>query len=637
MRTLVMSVFRPHKVRSSAEDRRHAWIRRILGDRLARIRPSQAFRHALDRQLARVRLIFRVEEIAFVVLGGAIGVIAGVAVTAMSRILQLMHESLFAIEHGTRLSAGLAVEHWRAILVPIVGGLVLGAVMSLSGRFRSRRIVDPIEANAIYGGRMSLLDSLGVGLECLISSGTGASVGLEAGYTQVGSGLASKLGEILRLRRNDLRILVGCGAAGAIAAAFDAPLAGAFYAFELVIGGYTVGALAPVVVSALAGSVVAEQLGDHAGPIPIATNSIPIWQNQLPLVLIVAVLASLVGIALMVAVTQSERLFANRRVPPALKPAIGGVVVGMLAWSFPQVLSSGHGALQSTLYGLLSTPLPLREMAIVLLFKAAASAISIGSGFRGGLFFAALFMGALTGGLFAGVINMEFPALQLDPQAYAVIGMSSMAASVIGGPFTMVFLSMEMTGDFALAPLLVPSVLISALTARRLFGFSFATWRFHLRGEAIRSAHDIGWIRNLTVGRLMRQEVPTVRDDSVLTAFRRDFPLGSNDLVVAVDERDRYAGIVPLNRAHALEFDRKAAHTRLTSLLVYKGRVLLPSMNVKEAVAAFEEAEADALVVVDNMTNRHVLGVLTEAHALRRYSEELDQRRRELVGETWHS
>jgi len=548
-----------------------------------------------------------------------------------------MHEILFGIEHGTRLSAGLAIEHWRVMVVPIAGGLVLGAVMNLSGRFRSRRIVDPIEANAIYGGRMSLLDSLGVGLECLISSGNGASVGLEAGYTQVGSGLASQLGELLRLRRNDLRILVGCGAAGGIAAAFNAPLAGAFYAFELVLGGYTVAAVAPVVVSALAGSVVAQQLGAHAGPIPIATNAVQIWQNEFPLVLVVAVLTSLVGIVLMLAVTRSERLFAGLRVPPAVKPAIGGVVVGTLAWSHPQVLSSGHGALEGALYALLSTPLPLREMAIVLLLKSAASAISIGSGFRGGLFFAALFLGALTGGLFAGAINTQFPALRLDPQAYAVIAMSSMATTVIGGPFTMLFLCVEMTGDFALAPLIVPSVLVSALTARRLFGFSFATWRFHLRGEAIRSAHDVGWIRNLTVGRLMRQDVPTVREDTVLADFRRDHPLGSSDFVVAIDENGRYAGLVPLNRAYALDLDNASASTRLSSLLVQKNAALLSSMNVKEAVAAFETAEADALVVVDGMTDRHVVGVLTEAHALRRYSEELDQRRRELMGEAWHS
>jgi CIC family chloride channel protein len=212
-----------------------------------------------------------------------------------------------------------------------------------------------------------------------------------------------------------------------------------------------------------------------------------------------------------------------------------------------------------------------------------------------------------------------------------------MAATVIGGPFTMVFLAVEMTGDFALAPLIVPSVLVASLTARRLFGFSFATWRFHLRGEAIRSAHDVGWIRNLTVERLMRQDLPTVRVDSLLSDFRRDFPLGSNQLVVAVDENGRYAGIVPLNRAYALDLDQAAASTKLAALLAHKDQVLLRSMNVKEAVATFEAAEADALAVVDNTTDRRVVGVLTEAYALRRYSEELDQRRRELMGESWHS
>jgi CIC family chloride channel protein len=605
--------------------------------RLASLKLTRPFRHAIDRQLARVRLAFRVEEIAFVLLGGAIGLFAGIAVVMMGRALEMMHELLFAIERGTLLGAGPAVGSWRAICVPIAGGLVLAIVMKLSGRFRSRKIVDPIEANAIYGGRMSLLDSLGVGLECLISSGSGASVGLEAGYSQVGSGLASYLGYMLRLRRNDLRTLVGCGAAGAIAAAFDAPLAGAFYAFELVISGYTVGAFAPVVVSALAGSVVAERLAEHSSMIPVATNSIALWQEQLPLVLIDALLASFVGIALMLAVTQAERVFATKRLPSGLKPAVGGLAVGMLAVSFPQVLSSGHGALQTTLYELLGTPIPLRVMAIVLLLKSFATAVSVGSGFRGGLFFATLFMGALTGGLFAGLINLEFPGMQLDPQAYALVGMSGMAAAVIGCPFTMMFLTLEITGAFALIPLLVPSVLLSALTARRLFGYSFATWRFHLRGETIRSAHDIGWIRELTVARLMQQNVRTIGDNITLADFRRKFPPGSADVVIVLDDGERYEGIISLNRAYAFEFDATAAGTSLGHLVECKGRFLLPAMNVKEAVAEFERSEAEALAVVDSVSNLHVLGVLTEAHALRRYSEELDQRHRELAGETWRA
>ena len=535
---------------------------------------------------------------------------------------------MFAIAPGTRLSASAGLEAWRLLLMPVMGGLLLGAVMSASGRFRSRQVVDPIEANALYGGRMSLLDSLGVGLETMISNGAGASVGLEAGYTQVGSGGASALGSRIRLRRNDLRILVGCGAAGAIGAAFAAPLTGAFYAFELVIGGYTVAALAPVVASALIGTTVAGLLAAPTTSLEIVSSMSPTWQDQI-LLLVVAGLAGLVGIALMIGVTGAERIIRATRLPRAVRPALGGIAVGGLGLISYQVLASGHGALAS----LLVSPLPLREIALVLACKAAASAISIGSGFRGGLFFASLFMGALTGALAAGGIAALAPSLHPDPQAYALIGMSSMAVAVVGGPLTMVFMALEMTGDFALAPALIAGVVIAALASRRLFGYSFATWRFHLRGEGIRSAHDIGWIRTLSVGRLMRRDVRTVRADTLLAAFRRQFPLGSTGRIVALDATGRYAGIVLLPEAHGPELDEQAQDLKLEALLRQRDVVLLPSMNVKEAAALFETAAADALAVVDDPDRRDVLGLLTEAHALRRYTEELDQRRRELVGE----
>jgi chloride channel protein, CIC family len=169
---------------------------------------------------------------------------------------------------------------------------------------------------------------------------------------------------------------------------------------------------------------------------------------------------------------------------------------------------------------------------------------------------------------------------------------------------------------------------VSSLTVRRTFGYSFATWRFHLRGEAIRSAVDIGWMRNLTVGRMMRREMRTVRADTPLSVFKRDFPLGTAQRVIAMDEGDRYAGIVLLAEAHA-----DADSETVRDIVHYAETVLLPQMTIKEAVAMFENAESDALVVVDSPEGRQIIGVLTEQYALRRYSEELDRRRRELSGE----
>jgi chloride channel protein, CIC family len=170
---------------------------------------------------------------------------------------------------------------------------------------------------------------------------------------------------------------------------------------------------------------------------------------------------------------------------------------------------------------------------------------------------------------------------------------------------------------------------------RKTFGYSFATWRFHLRGESIRSPHDVGWIRSLTVGRLMRRDPGTVPVETPMPTFLRAHPLGSPSRVIAVDGRGRYAGIVNVPEAHAAARDAAAdAQPVLADLLLHTGAFLTPSMNAKDAAAAFDRTESEALAVVDGPETRRVLGLLTESHTLKRYSEELDRQRRAMAGET---
>lgn len=542
----------------------------------------------------------------------------------MTETTQLIHEVLFGIGHYQRLSAMVELDRWRTVLIPVVGGLALGLItLGISKVFR-RRTVDPIEANALFGGRMSLTGSLIVVLQTIISNGVGASIGLEAGYAQIGSAIASRWGHIFRVRRNDLRLLVGCGAAAAIAGAFNAPLTGAFYAFELVIGTYSLGTFAPVAVAAIVSVAVVHSLGGAQFELTVLVPTRIEALDYIP-ILALGMLCALVGIAIMRGVTVTEELFRKSGVVPWLRPAIGGLAVGLMALYTPAVLSSGHGALGV----MFEASYPLRYLAILVVLKAFASAISIGSGFRGGLFFASLFLGALLGKAFAAAMAAVTTAHAVSPIVCALVGMSALAVGIIGGPLTMGFLALEATGSLPMTVAVLAACVVSALTVRRTFGYSFATWRFHLRGEAIRSAVDIGWMRNLTVGKMMRREVRTVQAQTPLAVFKRDFPLGATQIVVVVDESDRYAGIVNPSEVHAdVDNDHQVA-----LILHHTDTVLLPQMTIKEAVAMFENAESDALAVVDGPETRKVLGLLTEAHALRRYSEELDRRRRELSGE----
>jgi len=573
----------------------------------------------------RLRAFVRAHETSLVVLAAMIGTIGGLVVLAMSVAVAALLALLFNISITERLSSQPSIETLRAVLVPSLGGLLLGVAFLLLLRWRPAREIDPIEANALHGGRMSFRGSVIVALQTTWSSGVGASVGLEAGYTQLASGLAASLGRGFHLRRADQRIMVGCGAAAAISGAFGAPLAGAFYAFELVIGGYTPASLTPVGVAAVAGYFVTHGFAELSLGISVGSVG-DVLGRDLAVAALLGVLAALFGILIMRGVALCEMGLAKTRLWPPLRPALGGLGVGLLALLTPQVMSSGHGALHFS--GIVS--MPLQIIAGVFVLKALASIVSLGSGFRGGLFFATLFMGALGGRLFADGVEMLWSGLGLDPNVYAVIGMSALSASVIGGPLTMSFIALESTGNLWLTTAVLVAVIISTMITRELFGYSFATWRFHLRGETIRSAADVGWIRDLTVGRLMRQDMTTVRVDMPIGEFRQRFPLGSKTQVVAVDGDGRYVGLALTAEAHAPEVEPAKS---LADLLHHRDVVLHPAMNIREAIAVFDAAEAESLAVVEAGDEGRPIGILTEAHAMRRYAEESEQRRREAIGE----
>jgi len=211
--------------------------------------------------------------------------------------------------------------------------------------------------------------------------------------------------------------------------------------------------------------------------------------------------------------------------------------------------------------------------------------------------------------------------------------MSSLAVAVIGGPLTMTFLALEITGDFPMTVLVLAAVITSSFIVRTLFGYSFATWRFHLRGETIRSAHDVGWIRNLTVDKLMRADVRTAPADMSVKEFRAKFAIGSTQRVILVDENGKYAGIVLVPDVHSNLVEGEKEDAAISTFAKHRNDVLLPTMNAKQAAALFDETESEALAVISDMIGQKVIGLLSESHTLRRYSEELDRNRREIAGE----
>jgi chloride channel protein, CIC family len=584
-------------------------------------------RRGSNRVLTRLRALLRSNEFYLIPLALVVGVIAGAVVTLMSEIAQIAHVLIFGIPIDVRLSANASVNPIIALIAPAAGGLLLGVMEWSRRRLKISSAVDPIEANALRGGRLSLRDSIVVSGQTLISNGCGGSVGLEAGYTQIGSGAASLLGQVLNLRRNDLRLIVGCGAAAAIAAAFGAPITGAFYACELIVGVYSVASAAPILAASLAGALTAQYLGGAPYSLEVPHVGSVGLEQYLALIGLALVTAA-IGIAVMRSSSLFERLFAQSWLPVWIKPVIGGVCVGAMAIVTPQVLAAGHGAMVLDLH----RDMAAGFIATVIVLKLIACLLSLASGFRGGLFFASLFVGSLIGKLFAALLALSGFEFAVDPLVAMLTGMATLGVAIVGGPLTMSFLVLEMTRSVDVTAVVLAGCIVTSICVRFMFGHSFSTWRLHLRGETIRSANDVGWLRNLTVERMMRTDVGKVPTTTTIAACRHEFVLGSRQAVVVVNNAGDYCGLVLLPELFSHELDSIADEIQVVELARYTDVTLLPEMNVKTAMKIFDDAEAEELAVLESAENRKVIGYLSESFARRRYVEEIDQATRGVLG-----
>jgi CIC family chloride channel protein len=315
--------------------------------------------------------------------------------------------------------------------------------------------------------------------------------------------------------------------------------------------------------------------------------------------------------------------------PDWLRPAVGGVLLSALALFAPQVLGSGHGAVQFHF----DVRWPLAALTVLLVAKLLASAISVGSGFRGGLFSSALFLGTLFGAVFAQAVAFFQPELAAEHNVFMLAGMGAVAAAIIGAPLTMVFLVLEATGDFQVTVAVVIAVTVASTLVRIFFGYSFATWRFHLRGLSIRGAHDVGWISDMTVGRLMRSDAKTVPENLGLRALRAAYPLGGAKRVYVVDATGHYAGVIDIADLHDTLIDDALDGAVAGDLAEAPDQFLLPSENIRSALARFDSLQVETLPVLLSRSQKTVVGYVTEAYALKRYSTELERMRSAELGQ----
>ncbi len=431
---------------------------------------------------------------------------------------------------------------YYVVLVPVLGGLVVGPLIYFLAReAKGHGVPEVMEAVALRGGRIRPVVGVIKALASSICIGSGGSVGREGPIVQIGSAWGSTLGQWFHLSDERIRNLVACGAGGGIAATFNAPIAGVIFALEVILQQFSVSHFSTVVISSVTASVISRVvLGDvPAFPVPPYSLVSP-W--ELGLYVVLGALASLVAVGFILLLYKTEDLFDAWPLPEYLKPAVGGLAIGLMGLYLPQIFGVGYQTIESTLLN----PGDLTLLAVLLVGKLLATCLTLGSGGSGGVFAPSLFSGAMLGGAFGVVAHRLLPDITATEGAYALVGMAAVFAGAARAPMTAILILFEMTDDYRIILPLMLSTVISTILAEHLSGESIYTLKLARRGVRLALGRDIDVMQGVFVNEAMTPaaDLNVVSVDMSLEELAREFDRTHHHGFPVLGEKGYLYGVV---------------------------------------------------------------------------------------------
>lgn len=574
-------------------------------------------------------------EILFIATALIVGIGTGLGAVAFRYLIQGVE--WIGYDWFPAITAGWGKAY--VLIIPAIGGLIVGPLVYFFAReAKGHGVPEVMEAVALRGGRIRPIVAVVKSLASAISIGSGGSVGREGPIVQIGSALGSSLGQKLNLSDDRIRNLVACGAAGGIAATFNAPIAGVVFALEIILGEFSVKYFSSVVVSAVTASVIGRAVfGDFpAFYIPVAYGVNNLWEFAFYPVLGVA--AAVVGAGFVYLLYWSEDVFARwKSVPEWVQPAIGGVLLGIIALSYPiltgipwermpQVYNVGYEIIESAL----ANQLALGTVLILLVLKMIVTSITLGSGGSGGVFAPALFMGAMFGTAFELVINMLFPGIAAPPGAYALVGMAALFAATAHAPLTAVLILFELTGDYKIMLPLMFTVVIATLVGQKLLkGESIYSLKLTRRGIHLQSGKDVDVLQGVLVSEVMAQDVHTITSDMSLKELARIFNLTRHHGIAVLDQQGQLWGMVTISD---LEYAINTGMILTKTIVAEIGTpyeklsVIYPDENIGDALNKMSQRGFGRLPVISRADPRHLLGLIQRRDIVKSYQIALTKR-----------
>ncbi|ASJ75974.1 chloride channel protein [Granulosicoccus antarcticus] len=570
------------------------------------------------------------QRLVFYLLAALIGVVVGLSTLAFLKLVLMFQWLGYGEASEIRYTQILAARPaWQVILVPAAGGLLLGIVMRFLPGRRYHGIADVMEACALNSARMPVRSGVGAGLAAAVSLGVGAPLGREGPAVHIGASISAWLAEKLGLPHKQSLALLGCGAAAAVAVSFSTPIAAVIFALEVIVGYFTLRVFAPIVIAAMLAMLVREYFLGSQPAFPVLPNAIESnW--ELLLFALLGVLGALLAKAMLATIGQFEQLWKRSGIPRWSQPAMAGAIMGVIALFLPQVMGLGYEGSLLALRGALESDLILSLLAAKFLIVC----LAISTGFAGGIFGPAVFMGTMLGSLFWVVLSMT--GLPLSQQSvYATIGLAAMGSALLGAPISTVLIVFELTRDYGVTLGVMTTAAIASTVMQTGKHGSFFRWQLIRRNINLSGDRDISLLMTHRVEDLIHKNFLSITPE--VTTGQLSSKMGQERQLIAifVDADGVFKGSTSLSLliTHGIEkgMDSLAIEGALDADYTINSLT-----NIVTAVQSMAEQNQDYLPVVnrDNPKAPMLLGVVTKNDLLTEHYDVIKRAREEEFGIT---
>lgn len=584
-------------------------------------KPVTGYQHSrIRRLLFRIVERFSPDETAIMVAVAVLVGLAGGFGAILFRYLVDLFQGL-AIGHGEDTVELLRhVPWWKKVLLPVVGGLVVGPLVHFGAREAKGHGVPEVLGAIVF--RKGVIRPIVAAVKITASAITiafGGSVGREGPIVQIGSAMGSTIGQWLRFSPQRLRTLIGCGAAAGIAATFNAPIAGAFFALEILMRDFAVVTFSPIIVASVVATAVSHEFLGESPAFPVPGFAMHGY-HELPLYLLLGLLVGVVAVGYVRSLYAAEEGFEKLPVPAWLKPALGGLLLGVLLVWFPQVYGVGYSSMVDALNGRMVWQL----MALLVIVKLLAVNLTLGSGFSGGIFAPALFLGGMLGGAFGAGVSEFVPGSHGAVGAFAMVGMAAMVGAATGGPLTAILILFEMTGEYrVILPLMIASI-GAALVYRSLMSESIFTLKFARSGRKLEFGRESAVLRNFHVQDVMEVNPVSIPADYGFDKILKLFLSNEEQHYYVVDDQGRLAGQISIHDVKDLLHEEELGKVLIAADVMNPVRDKVYRLdNLEDCLVALGHHDHIDLPVLYSPDNEALVGIITRRDIFEVYNREV--------------